>query len=94
MVGEMASRTEPTDVTDINATPHSMNDTDNTEPTLLIQSTDDNVTIHKDQPSSPEIPRGNNAIIASGTNGVYLNFNCREKHYLTYGCRICMALAR
>ena len=81
MVGEMASRTKPTDVTDINAIPpHSMNDTDNTEPTLLIQSVDDNVTIHKDQPSSPEIPRGNNAIIACGTNGVYLIFDCQEKH--------------
>ena len=94
MVGEMASRTEPTDITDINATPNSVNDTGNTEPTLLIQSVDDNVTIHKDQTSSLEIPRGNNAIIASGTNGVYLNFNRQEKHYLTYGCRICMATAR
>ena len=95
MVGEMASRTEPTDVTDINAAlPHSVNDTGNTEPTLLIQSADDNVTIHKDQPSSPDISCGNNAIIACGTNGVYLIFDCQEKHYLTYGCRICMAAAR
>ena len=91
----MASRTEPTDVTDIDATPpHSVNDTGNTEPTLLIQSADDNVTIHKDQLSSLEILHGNNAIIASGTNGVYLNFNHQEKHYPTYACRICMATAK
>ena len=73
----LASRTKHTDITDINATPpHSVNGISNTEPTLLIQSANDNVTIHKDQLSSPEIPSGNNAIITGGTNGVYLNFNC------------------